>query len=272
MTPVPLSPGLYRDRDGSSLQHPGSRPGHVSGGQRRGEAGPPPSPAPPQGFVSHSCCFSGDSAFGLCTGRTWGRRGCSRVGVRPGEWLDGCWHRLGPIGTRSTSCNIGKFPNNISCAKSQGCDSAETWLYNWICQKPVTLNVQLPTRRAAPQRAVRPALALPLSLPSTGRALWPQEPCPEVPITPTHHRNIPNRCCPARHWEWLQWESCSSHPSDTSPQHPTCQELSLPSGATHWEHPVPTGAPGCSCRFLYKEAGDFAPTGHGTRCPSFISV
>lgn len=47
----------------------------------------------------------------------------------------------------------------ISCPKSQGCDSAETQLYNWICQKPVTLNAQLPRRRCcfrpSPTRLLR---------------------------------------------------------------------------------------------------------------------
>lgn len=183
------------------------------------------------------------------------------------RWLDGCWHSPEPAGTHSTSCNIGKFQNKISCTKSQGCDSAETWLYNWICQKPVTLNVQLPTRRAAPRHAPWPVLALPLSLP-LGRQ--PGIPCPDVPIVPTHCRNIPNRCCPARCWEWLRQERCSSHPFQTpTPRHSTWQELFPPIWSSGLGTPgllSHRGAAGCSCGFLYEEAGVFAPKGCGPRC------
>lgn len=214
------------------------------------------------GVPSHSCQFLGDSAFGLCIGGTRGRKGMQHSEGETQGWLDGCWHSPEPAGTHSTSCNIGKFQNKISCTKSQDCDSAETWLYNWICQKPVTLNVQLPRRRAAPRHAPWPVLALPLSLP-LGRQ--PGMPCPDVPIAPTHCRNIPNRCCPARCWEWLRQERCSSHPFRTpTPRRSTCQELFPPIWSSGLgtpgllSHP---GAAGCSCGFLYEEAGVFCTQG-----------
>lgn len=95
----------------------------------------------------------------------------------------------------------------ISCPKSQGCDSAETQLYNWICQKPVTLNAQLPRRRCC----FRPSPTRLLRLPEPW-LFWPLFVCLFTCFFgfPPWFLSCDSKQGPAEWWRWWEKQGAAS--------------------------------------------------------------
>ncbi|XP_052641496.1 uncharacterized protein LOC128141011 [Harpia harpyja] len=220
------------------------------------------------GVASHSCQFLGDSLHLGCASAGRGEgRGCSTVGVRP---------RDGSMGAGTAQGLQGPTAQAAISENSQTKFHALN-LRAAILLRPgfIIGSVRNPSHlMCSCQHAVRLLATL------RGRCWLCPSPCPSAgsreclvltcPLPQPTAETSPNRCCPARCWEWLRQERCSSCPFQTpTPRHSTCQELSPPIWSSGLgtpgllSHP---GAAGCSCGFLYEEAGVFAPKGCGPRC------